>query len=99
MNKSIVDCKAARLKVVLPDHATDHTDPYKPPNPYLYALCSAGQQNVHIELAAATALMPLDVPKRNVPHQLGQITGQIVPRDVAIDAPDADQLPDLVGTV
>ncbi|WP_181170723.1 MULTISPECIES: hypothetical protein [unclassified Mesorhizobium] len=87
--------------VVFPDHAPNHTDPDKPPHAYLHNLGSAGEQDVHIKLpplASLTPQVPFDIPERKVPHELEEVPRQIVARDVAVDATDADQLPDVVGT-
>jgi hypothetical protein len=40
--------------------------------------------------------MPVNIPKRNVPDKLGKVARQIMAGDVAVDAPDADQLTDLM---
>jgi hypothetical protein len=40
--------------------------------------------------------VPVNVPERNVSNQLGKVARQIVARDVAVDAADADQLTDLM---
>ncbi|WP_210237942.1 hypothetical protein, partial [Mesorhizobium sp. M2D.F.Ca.ET.223.01.1.1] len=59
----------------------------------LHALHRAGQQDIHIELPPLAALaphVPLDVPERNVPHELEEISGEVVVGDVAVDAADAD---------
>lgn len=40
--------------------------------------------------------MPFDIPKGNVTYKLCKIAGQIVPSDVAVPAPNTNELPDFV---
>lgn len=89
------------LFIIPPDHPPHHTDLHEPPYAYLPALHGARQQDFHVKLPALAPLTPhvaLHVPERNVPHELGEVARQIVARDVAVQAPDADELPDIVGT-
>ena len=60
----------------------------------------AGEQDVDIKLPPLTARtphVPLDIPERNVPHELEEILREVVMHKVAFDAADADYLPDLMG--
>ncbi|WP_167391937.1 hypothetical protein [Mesorhizobium sophorae] len=91
--------KAFFLALILPYHPAHHADFDKPPDAYLHALQRTWQQDIHVELAAFAPLathVPSHVPKRNVPDELGEVPRQVVAGDVAVDAPDADQLPDLM---
>lgn len=79
--------------LIPPDHPAHHADPYQPPHAYLHALRRAWQQDIDVEVATPaplTAHVPVNIPKRNVSDQLGEVPRQIVTRDVAVDAPDAD---------
>ncbi|MER8489031.1 hypothetical protein NKI51_24040 [Mesorhizobium australicum] len=81
------------LAIVAPDYLAHHADAGKPPNAYLQAVGCARQQDVDIELTALTALAPhvtFNIPKWNIPKQLGEVASRVVARDVAGDTPDAD---------
>ena len=85
--------------LVSPDHTANHADFDKASDTNFQTFSSTRQNDANVKLAKLAALaphVPFHVPKRNVTNQLREIAGQIVSRDVAVQASDTNELPDFV---